>query len=322
VREGNREAVVNDRARVNENVKAGEIATTAQLMARGISRSRLGRLVRDGELIQLRQGVYVTASALARSANSPGRTHALYAVAALLPTKAIAVASHESAALLHGIDLLNRRKDDNSITLTRALGSPGSRSGAAGITVHVARLPREHKTRCYGVPVTTAPRTVADLGRSRPFINGVVAADSALHAMKATRAELDAVLAACASWPGIEAARRVVEFSDPRAESALESCARVIFREHALPAPELQAELFAERPWRADFYWPQYGTVAEADGLAKYEDTARAISQLERDKALRAAGFKVVHFTWDQLFRETDRVIGWIRQAFASPSAW
>jgi len=77
---------------------------------------------------------------------------------------------------------------------------------------------------------------------------------------------------------------------------AAASCARVIFRERALPAPELQAELYA--------------------------DTARAISQLERDKALRAAGLKVVHFTWDQLFRQTERVIGWIRQAFSSPSAW
>lgn len=313
---------MNGGARANENVKASEIATTAQLTARGISPARRRRLVREGELTQLRRGVYVTASALARSADDPARTHALHVVAALLPAKAAAVASHESAALMHGIDLLGRRQDDNSVTMTRMLRGPGSRSGVADVTVHVARLPPEHMTRRYGVPTATAARTVVDLARSRPFLNGVVAADSALRARKATRAELAAVLDFCKSWPGIEAARRVVEFGDPRAESALESCARVIFREHALPAPELQAELFAERPWRADFYWPQYATIAEADGLAKYADTARAISQLERDKALRAAGFKVVHFTWDQLFRQTERVIGWIRQAFSSPSAW
>jgi very-short-patch-repair endonuclease len=291
-------------------------------MARGIPPSRLRRLVRNGELIQLRQGVYAKASALAQSADDPGRTHALYVLAALLPTKAATVASHESAALLHGIDLLHRRRDDNSVTLTRALSGPGSRTGGAGVTVHVARLPREHTTRCYGAHATTAPRTVVDLARSRPFMNGVVAADSALHAMKTTRAELDAMLAFCKSWPGVETARRAVEFSDSRAESALESCARVIFLEQGLPAPDLQAELFAERPWRVDFYWPRYSTIAEADGLAKYEDTARAIGQLERDKALRAAGFKVVHFTWNQLFADTGRVIGWIRQAFSSSGGW
>ncbi len=299
-----------------------EIATTAQWMARGISPARFRRLVRDGDLVQLRQGVYAKAYALAGSADSAGRTHAFYAAAAVLPTKAVAVASHESAALMHGIDLLDRRRDDNSVILTRALRGPGSRTGVAGVTVHVARLPREHMTKCYGVPTATVPRTVIDLARSRPFMNGVVAADSALHAGKATRAELDAILTFCKSWPGVETARRVVEFSDPRAESALESCARVVFRDHALPAPDLQAELYAGRPWRVDFYWPEHSTVAEADGLAKYANPRLAIEQLERDKALRAAGFKVVHFTWGQLFRETEHVIGWIKQAFSSPSAW
>jgi hypothetical protein len=35
---------------------------------------------------------------------------------------------------------------------------------------------------------------------------------------------------------------------------------------------------------------------------------------------LREVGYKVVHFTWRQLFRETERLIARIRDAFARPS--
>ena len=67
------------------------------------------------------------------------------------------------------------------------------------------------------------------------------------------------------------------------------------------------------------FYWGQYLTIAEADGMIKYADAGRAVRQLERDQLLREAGFKVVHFTWRQLFREADRLIARIREAFARP---
>jgi len=60
-------------------------------------------------------------------------------------------------------------------------------------------------------------------------------------------------------------------------------------------------------------------TIAEADGVGKYADTGRAVKQLERDQLLREAGFKVVHFTWRQLFRETDRLIARIKEVFALP---
>jgi len=53
------------------------------------------------------------------------------------------------------------------------------------------------------------------------------------------------------------------------------------------------------------------GVYARADSLASSAD------DLERDQMLREAGYKVVHFTWRQLFRETERLIARIRDAFA-----
>jgi hypothetical protein len=170
-----------------------------------------------------------------------------------------------------------------------------------------------------GVPVTTVARTVVDLARELPFPAGVVAADSALHRRRVTRAELAAVLRTCAGWPRIERARRVIEFADRRAESALESVARVAFWDCGLPAPQLQAWVGSadgEVVGRCDFLWPVHSTIAEADGAMKYADPRRAIEQLRRDARLRDAGFEVVHFGWRDIEQSPEQVAAAIRAAF------
>ena len=79
----------------------------------------------------------------------------------------------------------------------------------------------------------------------------------------------------------------------------------------------------AHQPWGVscteiiDFFWREYSVVAEADGLLKYQSGADAIAELKRDRLLREAGFEVVHFTWDELFREPERVVSRIRAALA-----
>ena len=66
----------------------------------------------------------------------------------------------------------------------------------------------------------------------------------------------------------------VVEFTDQRAESPLESIARVALRDCGLPPPDLQVWLggVVEPGGRVDFYWKRYRTVAEVDGDLKYQD--------------------------------------------------
>lgn len=273
-------------------------------------------LIRRGLLVRMRYGVYATASALDASEKNPAHRHALVVAAARAATGTDAVASHESAALMHGIQLLKMPSAD-IVSLTRGPGTHCGRQTPTGLRLHAAGLPPDHVTTKFKVPVTTAARTVADIARTSSFMAGVVAADSALHRGKTTRQEIRAVLDGCQQWPGASQAHNVAEFSDERAESVLESAARVVFAEHGLPAPDLQVELGAERfAGRVDFYWREYQTVAEADGEVKYKTSATSIAQLERDQLLRAAGFRVVHFTWQQLFREQLLVISWIKQAF------
>jgi hypothetical protein len=231
------------------------------------------------------------------------------------------VASHRSAAVMHGLDLLSA-SSGRMVTLTQPRRGIGNRSNYPGILMHTAAIPADQVTAQFGVPCTTVARTVIDLARSGSFDAGVVVADNALHAKKTTRAELESVLARCARWPGIATARRAVEFCDARSESVLESIARVAMHEHGLEPPELQVWVGGDgmRIGRVDFLWRQYRTIAEADGKKKYKDSGEATWQLERDSRLREAGFEVVHFTWADIVYAPEVVMARIRAAFERAS--
>ncbi len=294
--------------------------TTARWRAAGIDARRLRSLTRSGDLVRVRYGVYATRNAVAWAADDPRRCHALAVIAAMSSAGRDTVGSHHSAALVHGLDLLEPAPRD-IVTLTGAVSRTSNRPTAGGIVFHVAALPPSHVTKCLGVPVTTAARTVADLARMVPFMEAVVVADSALRLGKAPKLELERALECCPRWPGAARARTAIAFADERAESALESCARVVFDRCGLEPPELQVIFRGEGfAFRADFYWAQHKTIAEADGMAKYEDPQRARDQIRRDRLLRDAGYKVVHFTWRELFETPDTVVARIRRAYASPT--
>ena len=291
----------------------GGIVTTAELLASGISTTRILGYVERGTLTRVGRGVYTVAQ--------PARgEHLLRATAALAVIAPGAALSHQSAARLLGIDLLGRPKNEVTMTVPPERGW----RTRAGIRVCAAGLPPEHVTVIGGLTMTTAARTVVDLARTGGFWDGLVAADSALRKKLTTKDEMRAVIGALRHWPGIRRAAEVVEFADRRSESALESIARAVIRDLGLPPPDLQVRLGywevpglpAEPIARVDFYWKEYRTVAEVDGDLKYKDPARAKDQLRRDIELRAAGFEVVHFDWRDVTRAPDRVAAVIREAF------
>jgi very-short-patch-repair endonuclease len=90
--------------------------------------------------------------------------------------------------------------------------------------------------------------------------------------------------------------------------------------DRGVPPPELQVWIqdgYGARIGRVDFFWPEYRTIAEADGAIKYKDSAAARKQLERHKKLRRAGYELVHFGWQGIIYDTDLVIGELQEAFA-----
>jgi predicted transcriptional regulator of viral defense system len=294
------------------------VGTMANWRSAGMSAKQMRSLLRSGDLVRMRYGVYATRAAVAAAMDDPRRRHALEVLAVTTSVGRDSVASHHSAARIHGLDLLRPAPAD-IVTLTRPRSRPSGRPRSDGIVFRVATLPREHVTPCWGVAVTSVPRTVVDLARTLSFTDAVVVADSALRLGKTTKSELSRVVNACDRWPGVDQARRTVAFADGRAESVLESCARVTFDTFGLEAPDLQVTFRGEGfVFRGDFYWARYRTIAEADGMAKYEDPQRARDQLRRDRLLRDAGYRVVHFTWREIFEAPTVVVARIRKSFTS----
>ncbi len=294
----------------------GGIITTSELLGAGVSAGRIRLLVRQGVLVRVSRGVFARASLAVKAERSRAGEQALRVASVLAGGQPDIVGSHQSAAIIHGLDLL--RPWPARVMVTHRPGT-GSATGRPGVRVHVAALPAGHVTVRSGIRVTSAARTVVDLARTSSFRSGVVAADSALRRELTTKAELGAVLADCARWPGLTRAREVVEFSDGLSESALESVSRVVFREQRIPPPELQEWVGGDDDGvvgRADFLWRRFATIGEADGALKYANPERAIAQLRRDAQLRAAGFQVVHFTWDEIMRTPGRVAESLREAF------
>jgi len=287
------------------------IRTTAELLRAGRSATQITTMVRQGVLIQVRRGVYARAEMAADLATRPGGPH-LLRTAATLATLGPAAASHQSAAVIHDMHLLTLPR---AVTLTRPPGR--NRSALAGVRLHCAQLPAEHLTVVHGMRVTTAARTVIDLARELEFRAGVVTADSALRKKLVTKPDLESLLADLPRHAGRSRAADVIAFADGRAESVLESIARVVFAECGLPPPDLQVWVGGPQPaGRVDFLWRKHRTVAEVDGLMKYGNPTRAVLQLERDRRLRDAGYEVVHFTWQDITENPAYVATTVRSAF------
>jgi very-short-patch-repair endonuclease len=299
--------------------RSDQVATAAELLAQGVSRGQLRQWARDGRVTAVARGVYSPAKWLESLADDPRRLHAV-AVGAMIKRNPGLVASHESAAYLHGIDLLlpTGRKTP-LVTLTRRAREPG-RALVPGALIKVATLPDDHVTTAFGVPVTTVARTVMDVARASGFMEGVVAADSALRSHVVVKVEFAIILEECGQWPGVIRARRVLDFADGRAESVLESVARVRFAEFGIRPPDLQVNIRGKQGFigRVDFCWHGHRTVAEADGAMKYGDQGRgrARAQLARDEKFHDEGWGTFHFTWRDIYHEPASAIDRLRRTF------
>lgn len=162
--------------------------TAERLRARGISRQLIRALIRSGDLVQMRRGAYATKSAVEWAGTDVTRCHVLRVQATVVSVGKRAVASHQSAAILHHLDLL-KSPPANVVTLTLPPDKPWNRARHADVVFHAAELTEENITKLHNVRVTTAARTVIDLARTLPFTDAVVVADSALQKEKTTNAE-------------------------------------------------------------------------------------------------------------------------------------
>lgn len=266
----------------------------SQALANGYDDVTIERFRRQGVWVPVRHGVYTTAERHARAMADPRLAHLLEAAARRLVIAGDTVLSHETAAVFHGLALLDPIAGEPRLTRHRP-------DGAGRMTAHdlyVAPVPL--RDRQAGQPVTTAARTVADCARALPRPAALVTVESALH-LGLDRDEVLRVLAACSGWPGSAVARELVGFASCWSESVLESLARLWFLDNDLPLPEPQLvvrDAGGRFVARVDFAWPAYRTVCELDGQLKYADRQVLWQEKRREDAVRDLGLEVVRGYW------------------------
>jgi very-short-patch-repair endonuclease len=92
------------------------------------------------------------------------------------------------------------------------------------------------------------------------------------------------------------AVRELLEFADGRAESAMESEARLVMIDHGLPRPELQYEIRGPEGeiYRVDFAWPEARVVAEYESIQWHAGRAEMIRDRRRLAAIQELGWIVI----------------------------
>ncbi|TDW23109.1 hypothetical protein [Kribbella kalugense] len=290
-----------------------------ELLGLGLQKYEIERLLRNGHLRY----------AHARYVN--GRTDPRIAVIACAQAAhPKSVVSHFTAAEVAGLRVWTNQDSRPSPDAVWLTCEPGPRRNLkrTDVVLRRAGLIEADLQLRDGIWLTTDARTTVDIARELPVREAVTTVDHVLS-RGVCRADLEAVLARQRRWPGIRNARTAVALSDPRSESALESYARVVFVESGLQTPILQVQFWNGTRWlteRVDFWWPQFRTVGEADGLEKFEAaTASERRRLlrrsfERDQRLADLGLELVHFGWEDAVRRPANLIHRFETAFARAS--
>lgn len=262
------------------------VATTAQILAL-VSRRHLQRLVDCTAVERIWHGVYAVGSA-----DDERRLRGLdlscgEAVAVCLGTAAQAYGfDTEDTAVLH---VLNPERHQ----LRPAPGLLVHRRDGAPLTAVRGRL------------ATRPDWTAVEVARALPRGRSLATLDAALRSRRCDPAALTRAVAAQSGRRGIVKVRDLLPHADGRAESPMESEARLVMIDGGLPKPTLQYEIVDAmgRLRRLDFAWPEHMVAAEYDS-EQWHDGADALRR-DREKvaALQDLGWIVIPIIRDDVRR-------------------
>jgi len=242
------------------------LITFRQATDGGLRPEQIARLVRTGDWVKVRPGVYAD--------GETWRALDAYLGKPLLGVRAAHLVltvphwfSHDSAAVIHGLRLLDRESDLVHLTRKDMRG----RRSKAGITHHGAAFPSSQTTVIDGLPVLDLARTAVDVVREHGVDVGLGACDFALR-LGVSRADLAAVVDGMEGWPRVCTVREVVDLADAGAENAGESAARSLVLELGIGRPQTQFGL--SDGGRAAWCDLRVGRhIFEFDGRVKYTPT-------------------------------------------------
>lgn len=287
------------------------LSTHQQLSRSGLSNKKIATLHRQGQLVRLTRGVYLSGS-LAQSCSPQERAQAVTLALALKRPRA--VVSHQSAALLWGAPLLALPPKVH-LSL-RASDHSGHRQAI----FHSCRPEAcQQAVELQGVRLTPPLLTTLDCTRALPVHESLAIADYFLAQGVLGQDQLASELEALRG-PGSRKAAIVRQVMSKKSESPLESLACLRLYEGQLNPGFQQYEIRTPsgRLYRADFAWPEQGVIREVDGLHKYFGAYRSTEeQLRRDtlrqRELELAGWTVVRVTWEDLMQRPYLLVSRLR---------
>jgi hypothetical protein len=235
-----------------------------QVLAAGMTPTEIAALLRRGEWVIVRRGVYTTRALWESLDPYVGRPR-LEVLAALLTMRMPHFVSHDSAAYLHGLPILGATPRLVHITRVGALGSRTRH----GVKHHKAPVRDEQIGFVDDHPVLDIPRTVADIGREHGIRHAIVAAGSALR-MGHSRRSLRAAVADMRCWPYVTVPRLAIEWADDRCESVGEDLTMLMLKQLGvgLVEPQFGLQDRGRAAW-VDFRVGRH--LVEFDGLVKYQ---------------------------------------------------
>lgn len=268
------------------------VVSRAQLLELGVGPSSIGRRLAHRRLHRLHNGVYALGH---RTLTREARW-----LAAVLAGGPGAVLSHRSAATLWGILPVPGRRPEVTVG--------AGRHGGSDVDVHRCALERDERAAVDRIPVTTVSRTLLDLA-------AVVAPDHLERALREAEARhlgdatsLRGLLARYPRRRGTATLRRILaadHVGDGITRSVLEDRFLALVDKAALPRPKLNHHVDAAgRLLECDCVWRPQRLVVELDGHATHGRRTAFESDRARDRALAAAGWRVVRVTWRQLLGE------------------
>jgi hypothetical protein len=261
----------------------GGLATTAELLT-VTTRKRLAGSIKAGRLIRVCHGVYAL--------DEPDIVGKLAAFD--LVTGQPIVACMGTAAALYGFDTENtsrvhildpgvRMRPSRSLMVHQRIGAP--------------------LRRVEGRLATAPAWTVIEVARTLRRSRALATLDAALHVGACTAAELDATITQQKGRRGIVKVRELIDCADGRAESPMESEARLVFLDARLPMPELQCGVVDGygRVWRVDFAWPEAFVVAEYDSIEWHAGRERMLRDRLKTARLQECGFTTIPMTVEDI---------------------
>jgi len=275
----------------------------AQARSLGMTTQSITRRVEAGEWIRIFPRVYVLATY--------PHSWEQRAAAALLWAGVNAVASHRTAAALFNLDGVKRGPIDVSVSSAR-------RSPARDVVVHRHRLSPGDIGKLGPLRVTTAARTLVDLGAVVDEETVELALDGALRRKLTTNQRPQIVLARAGGrgHRGAGVLRKLLEARGRDArptESAAETLCRRIIRKFRLPPAELQYRVRVAGRWRRlDFAYPALKLGIEVDG--KEEHMKSFEDDHDREALLMIDGWTILRFTWRQVRHRPEIVAERVRR--------